>query len=216
MVRNGLMALLGTAACSLMMNQASVQAYSLNPNVSCSLGDFAGASQCSGSYTLGGGENDVTNGGSSNIATQLLNNQDVFGGGGGWEFDFKTQSNTSDQGTSKVSWTGLGSTDGTLDVSNIDFDTTEIAISLKAAKGFSLYHITKDSLNDLTELDWSTIGTSQNNKGKAQGLSHASVYYRFIAEADKPVDAIPEPTSGLALLTIGAIAAKGALKKKNA
>jgi hypothetical protein len=60
------------------LSAGSAQAYTLG-TLKCSTTNVTGSSQCAGSYTLGNGENDVTSGNSNDIATQILNNQDIFG-----------------------------------------------------------------------------------------------------------------------------------------
>lgn len=216
MLRQSFISLLGTAACSLLINAAPALAYSLNPDLACQLTDVTGASQCSGSYTLGNGENDVTNGGSDNIVSQLLNNDDVFGVGGGWSFDAKDDGGLAGSNSLNFDVTGLNSDSGKFEFGNIDYATTDLAISLKSAKGFSVYYIEAGTLDAAANIDWSTIGTAQNNKGKAKALSHASVYYRFTTDNSPQPQDVPEPASGLALLAIGAVAAKGTLRKKHA
>ena len=69
------------------------------------------------------------------------------------------------------------------------------AIALKAANSFSLYFYDAGVTN-LASLDFSTIGTSVNKQGMAQGLSHATLY-------TTSVSAVPEPAAWLLMLVGG-------------
>jgi hypothetical protein len=175
-----------------------VQAFSLTNDPACSSGDVSGSSQCSGSYSLDNGENDVTDGGDDNIATQLLNVYDVFDVSGGWNFHQKNEY-------------GGDETSGTfafddVDFDNVDFANNDLAISLKAAQGFSLYYIEAGELSSGDAISWNTKGTSTNGGGKAQALSHASVFVRDASKDQNNDDAsqdIPEPATGMALGIVG-------------
>lgn len=164
---------------------------------------------CSGSYTLGGGQNDVTDGGADNIATQYLNNDDLFGGQD-WDFGAKFDGSTSGANTEGLTVEGLGSTSGTFSFADIDLATTDLAVSLKSAKGFSLYFFEAGSITDPSEIAWDTAGTSTNRKGKAQALSHFSYYTRISAitpEVEKQLKRVPEPAAMSGLLAVGMAAA---------
>ncbi len=164
---------------------------------------------CSGSYTLGGGQNDVTDGGADNLATQQLNDNDLFGDGD-WLFGAKYDGNTSGSNNEGFSVDGLGSTSGTFSFANMDWETTEVAISLKSAKGYSLYYLTESDLDDNGELAWDTAGTSTNRKGKAQALSHISYFTRIETIApvvENQIRKVPEPAAMSGLLAVGMAAA---------
>lgn len=164
-----------------------------------------GYDNCKGAYELAGGENDVTNGGSDNIATQLLNDDNIFGAED-WTFLAKDDGG----GTDFFTVNDIGSTSG-----NIEFDTAaieaeygttftenyDIAVSFKAAKSFSIYQW--DAGLGTDTIEWTTDGTATNKNGVTQALSHASVYFRYKAIVDPPRARVPEPTSILALGLIG-------------
>lgn len=72
------------------------------------------------------------------------------------------------------------------------------AIALKAANSFSLYYFDAGATN-VASLDFSTIGTSFNSQGIAQGLSHATLYATSVS-------AVPEPeTYALMLAGLGVL-----------
>lgn len=75
-------------------------------------------------------------------------------------------------------------------------------ISLKSSNSYSAY-LFQNFQGTTLEAMYNTIGVSQNNKGEAQGLSHASV---FIANSPQtPPPRLPEPASllGLGLIATG-------------
>lgn len=185
---------------------SKAQAYSLNPNLSCSSGLVTGSIQCAGSYTLGNGENDVTDGGTNNIATKILNDNNIFGNAD-WTFGNKLNVGTTSPINSNTHGFSLrpssNNTSGNFSFSNLDLSKTDLAISLKSAKGFSLYYIKAGSVANLSQIQWNTAGTSVNNKGAAQGLSHISYYTRLVSIAPPPVKKVPEPAAIAALATVG-------------
>jgi hypothetical protein len=187
----------------------AAQAYTLNSNLSCTKGAVTGASQCAGSYTLAGGENDVTNGAANNIATKLLNeNGGVFGGSPTWVFgnkydgSFANSSNTQ----SGFNVTGLNRTAGSFGLGNINLAKTDLAISLKSAKGFSLYYIKAGTITNPNQIDWNTLGTSVNSRGVGQALSHISYFTRMVPTPPPPVRRVPEPAALSAIFAVGAAA----------
>lgn len=204
-----------------MKTQLSVAAIALGLAISaapahaapdCDAASFSFTS-CSGSYTLGGGQNDVTDGGADNIATQYLNNDDLFGEQD-WDFGAKFDGSTSGNNAEGMTVEGLGSTSGTFGFSDIDLATTDVAISLKSAKGFSLYYFEAGSIDDPTDIAWDTAGTKTNRKGKAQALSHISYYTRVSAitpEVESRLKKVPEPAAMSGLIAVGMAAA---LRKK--
>lgn len=218
-MKKQLMISIAAAGMAFSTSVGSAQAFELSSSLSCDISQVMGATDCSGSYELGRGENDVTNGGADNIVSQLLNQDDLFGKTSeAWTFGAKYDGGWSGNNAAGMGVSGLGSTSGTFDFSKIDLATTDIAVSLKAAKGFSLYYIKAGSIMDASVLSWSTAGTSTNNKGKAQGLSHIS-YYTRIAEYLEPevpsVRKVPEPTALSALFAVGAVAMVRRKKSKS-
>jgi hypothetical protein len=173
----------------------------------CEAASFA-FSQCAGSYQLSGGQNDVTNGAADNLASQLLNEQNVFDQGD-WTFGAKYDGGLSGNNKEGFSVSGLNKTSGSFSFANIDLTTTDVAISLKSAKGFSLYYFAAGSIGDASQINWDTAGTSTNNKGKAQALSHISYYTRIAAvtpEIEQQIKKVPEPTAMAGLLAVGMMA----------
>ena len=180
-------AIFGTSAATLLAVvsiSAPAHAYVLTMDPNCSVAaavfnpDY---DACVGAYLLGGGENDVTDGAADNIATIILNDNDVFGAAD-WTFLDKNDD--------------VGGTSGTLSIA--DFGEgwpIEIAISFKAARNFSIYYWSALAGPPGT-IDWSTAGTATNSSGIAQGLSHYSVFYRSTSKK------VPEPGT-LALFGIG-------------
>lgn len=157
----------------------------------------------------------MTNGGADNLATQQLNDNDLFGDGD-WSFGAKYDGSTSGSNHEGFSVTDLGSTSGSFSFSNMDWETTEVAISLKSAKGYSLYYLTADDLNEEGELSWDTAGTNTNKKGKAQALSHISYYTRISAitpEVESRLRRVPEPAAMSSLLVVGMVAALSRKRK---
>jgi hypothetical protein len=148
---------------------APAQAATLTNDPDCTVAVFApDYTACQGAYELARGENDVTNGDSSNVVTQLLNEADIFGQGiADWTFLSKTD-------------TPSGGTSGVIDLADFLKTGYDVAISFKAADSFSIYWWAGDLGTDL--VSWSTAGTATNDNGRVQGLSHYSVYYRPVPE----------------------------------
>lgn len=192
----------------------SAQAYQLNDSLKCSTNDVSGAFGCVGSYTLGGSENDVTNGGADNIATKILNNDDVFGSHD-WTFGNKFDGGMTGNNTNGFSVSGLGSTSGSFNLSNLDLSKYDLAISLKSAKGFSMYYVKAGTFTNASQITWNTQGTSVNRRGAAQGLSHISYYTRLI-QVPTRVQRVPEPTAMAALFGVGAVAALSRKRRRSA
>jgi hypothetical protein len=200
------------------LSAGSAQAYTLG-TLKCSTTNVTGSSQCAGSYTLGNGENDVTSGNSNDIATQILNNQDIFGTAN-WTFGNKINvgaANTTIASTINTNThgfkltTGSSLTAGSFNFTGLDLSKNDVAISLKSAKGFSLYYIKAGTVSNLSQIAWNTNGTSVNNRGAAQGLSHISYYTRMVATPPPPVRKVPEPAAAAAIATVGIL---GLLRRK--
>ncbi|MBE9029988.1 PEP-CTERM sorting domain-containing protein [filamentous cyanobacterium LEGE 11480] len=188
---------------------SAAQAYQLNADLDCTDGFITGYSKCSGAYKLGRGENDVTNGSATNIVTQILNEEDVFEVGGDWKFGNKFDGDLSSQNNDDgFSVAGLNTKSGSFSFSELDLAKTDLAISLKSAKGFSLYYVAAGSITDPEAIQWNTAGTSVNKKGNGKALSHISYYTRIIeapALADQ-IRRVPEPATISALLAVGTMA----------
>jgi hypothetical protein len=170
----------------------------------CNAGSVTGSSDCAGSFELQGGQNDVTNGDASNLASQILATG-VFGGITNWTFNEKINDDGTTTGSDPLgfNWPGVtsGLTSGTFNFSNFDPATTALAISLKSARGFSMYYIPVGALANST-INWNTFGVSTNNQGNPQALSHASVYFNTTP--------IPTPALLPGLIGLGL----GVLRKK--
>ncbi|HEY9801620.1 MAG TPA: PEP-CTERM sorting domain-containing protein [Leptolyngbyaceae cyanobacterium] len=98
--------------------------------------------------------------------------------------------------------TATNTANGTLTLSN-DFSWLgkTFVISLKASNSYSAY-LFQNFQGTTLQAMYDTIGVSQNNKGEAQGLSHASI---FIANSQQTPPRLPEPASllGLGLIATG-------------
>lgn len=112
----------------------------------------------------------------------------------------------SDENSSFTADNGL--TSGTWSV--LEAITGPFVISLKSGTSYSAYLF--DGKTPVTSGTFETLGVSVNNKGKAQALSHASL---FVAQSNGSTVDVPEPATALALgmFTIGSL---GLLKKKRA
>jgi hypothetical protein len=209
---------IGVGITITVLTAGNAQAYTLG-TLKCSTTNVTGSSQCAGSYTLGNGENDVTSGGTTDIATQILNNQDIFGTAN-WTFGNKinvSAANTTIGATTNSHnhgfklTTGSSLTAGSFNFTGLDLSKNDVAISLKSAKGFSLYYIKAGTVSNLSQIAWNTNSTSVNGRGAAQGLSHISYYTRMVATPPLPVKKVPEPTAIAAIATVGVL---GLLRRK--
>lgn len=175
-----LLSVIVVLTCFRMMKNA--EAAVISP-LSCSEGIFGpSADNCLGSYDLGRGENDVTNGGSNDVVTKLLNEDLVFGAGE-WMF-FDKQDTTF--GVDLFTIDNIDQTSGTItfnvDLINALFggdflNDYDLVISLKAGNSFSLYQW--DGALRTNVFEWSTDGVSVNHNDVAQQLSHGSAYGRI-------------------------------------
>jgi len=168
---------------------------------------------CVGSIALGNGENDVTSGDSDDILTKLLNDGSGAFGADDWTFLGKDDGSYNDL----FNVSGIGATSGSIifDVAKInskfggDFLTDyDVAISFKSAKSFSVYKW--DAALNTNTINWETDGTSTNDKGEVQALSHASVYFRKNNNVctENCGTEVPEPASVLGLMGLSAAALK--------
>jgi hypothetical protein len=195
-----------TVASSISSTAAALAGVSVNTNLGCGATLF-GYTQCAGSFALGGGQNDVTNGGASNIATKMLNEGNLFGSND-WTFGNKFDGGlASSNNSAGFNVSNLGSTSGSFGFTNLDLSKNDLVVSLKSAKGFSLYYFKAGSITNPSQIQWNTAGTSVNGGGAAQGLSHISYYTRLVSVTPPPVTRVPEPSTIAALSTIALAAA---------
>lgn len=83
--------------------------------------------------------------------------------------------------------------------------TGNYVLSLKVANQFSLYYFA--GLTNVTQIDYYTLGSAVNEKGVAQGLSHASLF-------GTPTRSVPEP--GTVMLMLGGLLGLGAVRHRRA
>jgi hypothetical protein len=152
--------------------------------VSCNAGLVESATQCVGVFQ---GNNDVTNGGPADPATQIVSSG-VFDGITDWTFSGKKDLPSGGTSTNVLGFSispNQGNETGTFSFSNnaINWSLTSLAISLKGSTSYSIYYIPKGTFTSApTGLDWNTLGlqTGGNNPKPGPGLSHASVYYNTV------------------------------------
>ncbi|ERT06895.1 PEP-CTERM -sorting domain protein [Lyngbya aestuarii BL J] len=99
-----------------------------------------------------------------------------------------------------LNMTGQGETSGSWSITGLD-NSSPFVISLKASNSYSAYFFDAGSA---LEGMWNTIGTSTNKKGKAQAISHISVFVASNQFTDTPdSQEVPEPGTLFGLLTLG-------------
>lgn len=181
----------------------------VNQSPACTAGSVTGFADCVGSFNLQSGQNDVTNGASNNLASQVLATG-VFGGIKNWTFNEKINANGSTTGTDPLgfNWANVGEnqTSGQFNFSTFNSATTALVISLKSARDFSIYYIPVNALTGST-VNWNMLGVALNKNMKPQALSHASVYFNTVA----PPTPVPTPALLPGLIGIGLAAMR---KKK--
>jgi PEP-CTERM motif len=93
----------------------------------------------------------------------------------------------------------------------LSFDTPItgwFAITLKASNQFSMY-LFDGGVAGISSIDYSTLGTAVNNQGKAQNLSHASLWGGSAVAAP-----VPEP--GTYALFFAGLAVVGWMSRRHA
>ncbi|TAF06836.1 MAG: PEP-CTERM sorting domain-containing protein [Nostocales cyanobacterium] len=137
------------------------------------------------------------------LLSKLNNNlfSSEIGTGVKWTLDGKSDDSTVDAFTADSSATGNLKLAGNL--SSLLGKT--FVISLKASTSYSAY-LFKNFQGTTLQAAYNTIGVSQNNKGIAQGLSHASLFISDI-KYQEPKRKVPEPASllGLGLVASGMV-----------
>lgn len=145
-----------TAAVVLSLVAGSAQAV-LAPTgrTSCAVGDLTvSATACSGAWV----------GNNKNQEAGVLAELAAMSGTADWSY--------------AIDLTASGGSTGTLTFEAL---SGPFAVALKAANGFSLYYFDGSS-GPVSSLNYSTAGTAINTIGKAQGLSHASLYLAPVPE----------------------------------
>lgn len=150
------------------------------------------SSSCIGSFT----GNDAQGDGSGALFDQLSTG--VFDGITDWAFVGKSDAGAFDVSSGN---SGTWSVDTAL--------TGPFVLSLKASNSWSAYFF--DGSSDPFSVlggTWSTAGVSVNGNGKAQDLSHATIYRAVVKTPEEPTS-VPEPsaTAALGLVAIGTFAA---------
>lgn len=190
-----------------------INAFSFSPSAlaaSCdvsniSLGGFK-ANDCQGSFSGNDkGEN-------SSLLTDLNNGLFSIGANVTWDIIGSSDDKSLDITTSQGS-TGTWS----LSQAIVDSGLSTFAISLKSGKNHSVY-LFQDIDFSVTGLEgiFNTIGVATNKKGKAQDISHASLFKASYATAPEmpKVQSVPEPATAAAL-GLFALAGLRGLKKKS-
>ncbi|MBD2347049.1 PEP-CTERM sorting domain-containing protein [Anabaena subtropica] len=167
--------------------------------VSCSVGNitFGGisATACQGPFS----GNDTGSG--NPLETQL--DGGLFSSVVGSNVDWSLLGKSDDPNQSLI--TAGSSSNGTLTLGGqlSDWLGKTFVISLKASNSYSAYLFQNFQGTSLQAI-YNTIGVSQNGQGKAQGLSHASLFVANLPQTPPPTS-VPEPASliGLGLVATG-------------
>ncbi|WP_008312186.1 PEP-CTERM sorting domain-containing protein [Leptolyngbya sp. PCC 6406] len=163
----------------MMFVPGMAEAASLTPSgASCSNATGMSFVACSGSWQ-GNDSNQIPA-----ILQQLTTDFGSILGEGAWNY---SGANKSDAAGNGIFTSNPSSTSGKL-----TFDTVQkgfFVVSLKAANAFSFY-LFDGGDEGLLSIDFNTLGTSTNNNGQAQGLSHAS-FFSFAPTVQPPVEQPP-------------------------
>ena len=156
---------------------------------------------CSGAFS----GNDANQ--QSDVAAEIASAFASITGAGTWAFGEKVDAGASGALIQSVP----GATSGTISFVNpvTDFFT----LSLKAANQFSLY-LFDGGAGGVSSVDFTTIGTSVNPKGKAQDLSHASLWTFTSDKSGETGDPEPIPLPAGILLLASAIAGVGLMNAR--
>jgi hypothetical protein len=180
--------LLATATIVSLTPVAGAEAALIVGNPLCNISNVTGVVACAGSFS-GNDSNQQ-----ADVLSQLVSSFGSFTGAGLWSHN---------TGTDKSDGPGFGPFTSNPEVTNgtLTFDTPQtgfFAIALKAGPRFSLY-LLNGGTTGISSFNFNTIGTSTNPNGKAQDLSHASLYY-FEGEDTEP---IPTPALLPGLIGLG-------------
>jgi hypothetical protein len=192
--------LIAMSALSLSAMSASAASLSCS-NGSVTADGFGAATACAGSFT----GNDT--GAKSTLLSNLNNGLfSDFVGTAEWSLFGK-----SDDGNNSFTASN-NQTSGTWQL--LTAITQPFVISFKSANSYSAYLF--DGSTPITSGTFNTLGVSVNGKGKAQALSHASIFIANVTapEEDDNVE-VPEPGT-MAALGMVAIGGLGVLRKKKA
>jgi hypothetical protein len=171
------------------------------PTISCADGTITIEKSCAGSFSGNnlGANSDLP----SNLFGVSTWGDDITVNNGGTT-SLNTVSLTITSGGSTGTWsaTGLGNWKNAM-------------LVLKAGNAFSAYHIDLNQFTDNIAYAWNTLGTNRNSQGKAQDLSHASLYVADARESGP--SPIPLPAAAWLLLSgIGGLGAMGWRKRRRA
>lgn len=185
----GLLSLPSLPAHAADCSAGSVTALGLGASTSC-IGSFTG--------------NDAQNNGSGDLIDKLSTG--VFKGITDWQFVGK-----SDEGAFSTTFENSSGTSGNWSIAT--GITGPFVLSLKASNSWSAYFFENLAALEVLGGTWETKGVSTNGQGKAQALSHATIYRAVVDTPPEPPKSVPEPgmVAALGVLAVGAL---GRLKQK--
>lgn len=177
--------------------------------LSCTAGSVSlfgsGYTSCAGAFA----GNDTGNQGT---LLDKLNSGSIFSGeydavsGASWEILGKSDDGSNDvtaeNGSTLGSWSAM-----------LDNVYSTIAVSLKSSTSYSTYLFTGVTTAELSGL-FDTVGTSINQRGNAQALSHMTVaYYNAPTPEEPEAESVPEPGMVMGLLAMTTVGI-GSLKSR--